>query len=132
MSELDTLIPPSRELILGGEAVTITPLKVGQLPALLRAITPFMQRLTSPEIDWLALLGEHGEALLSALAVVMNKPRAWVDALETDEALLLAATLIEVNADFFTQRVLPRLDGLFASVTPTMANPTPGSMPSNA
>ena len=130
MSDLDTLIPPSVELVIDGEPLTIQPLKVGQMPAFLRAITPVMQQLAGSEIDWLALFGQQGDDLLSAIAIAVGKPRAWVDDLAADEAILLAAKVIEVNADFFTRTVIPKLDGLFTQVKlpPVMAA---GSTPSS-
>ena len=85
----------------------------GVVGAFLRAISPVMQQLTTPEIDWLGMFGRHGDDLLTAVAIAVAKPRAWVDELAADEAILLAAKVIEVNADFFTRTVLPRLDGLF-------------------
>ena len=133
MSDLNTLIPQAVELTVGGETLAIKPLKVGQMPAFLRAISPVMQHLTRPEIDWLLLFGEHGNDLLSAIGVAVGKPRQWVDELAADEAILLAAKVIEVNADFFTRTVIPRLDGLFAqakNLAPTPA-PVSGSTPSN-
>ncbi len=116
MSDLETLIPQATELLVNGEQVAILPLKVGQMPAFLRAISPVMQQLTASDIDWLALLGEHGEALLSAIAIAVGKSRAWVDDLAADEAIVLAAKVIEVNADFFTRQVIPKLGGLFESL----------------
>jgi hypothetical protein len=130
MSDLDTLIPQSVELVIDGEPLAIKPLKVGQMPSFLRAITPVMQRLTGGEIDWLALFGERGDDLLSAIAIAVGKPRAWVDELAADEAILLAAKVLEVNADFFTRTVIPRIDGLFARVTAVQAKAA-GSTPSN-
>jgi hypothetical protein len=94
-----------------------------------------MQQLTAPEIDWLGLFGRHGEDLLTAVAIAVGKPRVWVDELAADEAILLAAKVIEVNADFFTRTVLPRLDGLFVQareVMPMPAAAVAGSMPSSA
>ena len=44
------------------------------------------------------------EALLSAIAIAVGKPRAWVDDLAADEAIVLAAKVIEVNADFLPSR----------------------------
>jgi hypothetical protein len=128
MNELDTLIPPVIELQVGGESLRLMPLKVGQLPAFLRAITPVLPQLSGPSINWLGLLGAHGDALLSAMAIAVNKPRAWVDDLAADEAILLAAKVIEVNADFFTRTVIPKLDGLFTAVKPVTE---PGSTPSS-
>lgn len=115
MSDLDTLVPQPVELLIHGEALRIQPLKVGQLPGFLRAITPVMQQISSADIDWLSLFGERGEDLLSAISIAVGKPRAWVDDLAADEAVLLAAKVIEVNADFFTRTVMPRLDGVLAT-----------------
>ena len=130
MSDLQTLIPQAMELVVKGEQLAILPLKVGQMPAFLRAVSPMLQHLTASDIDWLTLLGEHGEALLSAIAIAVGKPRAWVDDLAADEAIVLAAKVIEVNADFFTRQVIPKLGGLFESLqapTNTVAGLTPSS-----
>jgi hypothetical protein len=134
MNDLEKLIPQPVELTVGGETLAIKPLKVGQMPAFLRAISPIMQHLTRAEIDWLTLLGEHGDDLLSAIAIAVAKPRQWVDDLAADEAILLAAKVIEVNADFFTRTVLPKLDGLFTRAKGLVPAPMPasGSTPSSA
>lgn len=129
MSDLETLIPQAVELVIDGEPLAIKPLKVGQLPAFLRAITPVMREISGDGIDWLALFGEHGDDLLTAVSIAVGKPRAWVDALDADQAILLAAKVIEVNADFFTRTVMPRLDGLIAQ---TSAAATAGSTSSSA
>jgi hypothetical protein len=130
MSDLETLIPPGVQITVAGETLTLKPLKVGSLPAFLRAISPVMQSLTAPAIDWLALFGERGDGLLAAIAIAVGKPREWVDDLAADEAILLAAKVIEVNADFFTQTVIPKLDSLFAQMKQAPAQPS-GSTPSS-
>jgi hypothetical protein len=140
MTELESLMPQAVELNLQGETLAIRPLKVGQLPALLRAISPVMQSLVGDgsgrDIDWLGLFGERGDDLLSAIAIAVKKPRAWVDDLAADEAIVLAAKVIEVNADFFTRTVIPKLDSLFGRVglppglTP-LTTATAGSPPSS-
>ena len=131
MSDLDKLVPQAVEISLAGEIVAIKPLKIGQMPAFLRAITPVMQQLGSNGIDWLALFGEHGDDLLTAVSIAIGKPRAWVDALDADEAILVAAKVIEVNADFFTRTVMPRLNeqmsGLFEQASTATAGLTPSS-----
>lgn len=124
MDDLDKLIPQPAELAVGGEVLAIQPLKVGRLPAFLRAISPTLQQLNAPSIDWLGLFIGHGDDLLQAVAIAVDKPRAWVDVLAADEAILLAAKVVEVNADFFTRTVLPRLDGLFARVTQAASGST--------
>lgn len=131
MSDLDKLVPQAVEISLAGHVVAIKPLKIGQMPAFLRAITPVMQQLGGNGIDWLALFGEHGDDLLTAVSIAIGKPRAWVDALDADEAILVAAKVIEVNADFFTRTVMPRLNeqmgGLFEQASMATAGLTPSS-----
>ena len=130
MNDLEKLIPQAVELTVGGETLAIKPLKVGQMPAFLRAISPVMQHLTRSEIDWLALFGEHGDDLLSAIAIAVSKPRPWVEELAADEAIVLAAKVIEVNADFFTRTVIPKLDELFGQVKlPPIVKAVAGSTP---
>ena len=138
MTDLEKLIPQALELTVNGETLAIKPLKVGQMPAFLRTISPVLQHLSRTEIDWLTLFGERGDDLLSAIAIAVGKPRQWVDDLAADEAILLAAKVIEVNADFFTRTVMPKLDGLFthaknlAPVPAAPLSPASGSMPSSA
>lgn len=131
MSDMDKLVPQAVEISLAGEVVAIKPLKIGQMPAFLRAITPVMQQLGGNGIDWLALFGEHGDDLLTAVSIAIGKPRAWVDALDADEAILVAAKVIEVNADFFTRTVMPRLNeqmgGLFEQASTATAGLTSSS-----
>jgi hypothetical protein len=129
MIDLETLIPQAVELVIDGEPLAIKPLKVGQMPAFLRAITPVMQQIGGDGIDWLALFGERGDDLLTAVSIAVGKPRAWVDALDADQAILLAAKVIEVNADFFTRTVMPRLDELIAQTSAAVAVTTAGSTP---
>ena len=131
MSDLDKLVPQACEVTLAGETVSVKPLKVGQMPAFLRAITPVMQQISGDGIDWLALFGERGDDLLTAVSIAVGKPREWVDDLAADEAIVLAAKVIEVNADFFTRTVMPRLEDLFARTSATAAMATAGSTPSS-
>ena len=54
-----------------------------------------------------------------------------VESLELDEAVRLASAVLEVNADFFTRTVMPRLDGLIAQTSAAVAVTTAGSTPSS-
>ena len=114
MTDLEKLIPQDTLVQVADETIAISPLKVGQLPAFLRVISPVMAQLSQPQINWLALFGERGDDLLTAIGIAVKKPREWVDDLAADDALLLAAKVMEVNADFFTRTVIPKLDGLFS------------------
>ena len=97
--DLETIFPQGQILDIGGQRIEIRPLVLGELPAMLRAIRPFASEL-SAEPDWLALLAEHGEALLRALAIASHRSDDWVASLELDDAITLGAAVFEVNAIF--------------------------------
>lgn len=123
-SDLDVLVPQARLMEMAGQRLAISPLVVGELPAMLKAVRPFAEQLTG-EPDWLALLCDHGDALLAALALASRQPREWVNALALDDAITLAAAVFEVNADFFVRRVAPKVSTLAQSLSGRLAGATP-------
>ena len=130
-SDLEALVPQAQVLELAGLRLTISPLVVGELPAMLKAVRPFAEQLGS-DPDWLALLCDHGDALLTALALASRQPRDWVDALALDNAVTLAAAVFEVNADFFVRRVAPKVGDLAQGLNGQQSRRLAGSTPSLA
>ena len=125
------LPPVPVTLVIGGERLELTPLKVGDVPAFARAVQPVAASLSASP-DWLALLAEHGEAVIDAVAIASRRPPEWVTSLALDEAVRLAEAVFEVNADFFIQRVLPSLTEAATRVSQTLGARIPGAMPSSA
>ena len=125
------LPPVPVTLVIGGERLELTPLKVGDVPAFARAVQPVAASLSASP-DWLALLAEHGEAVIDAVAIASRRPPEWVTNLALDDAVRLAEAVFEVNADFFIQRVLPSLTEAATRVSQTMGVRIPGAMPSSA
>ena len=129
------LPPVPVTLVIGGERLELTPLKVGEIPAFARAVQPAVATLSaslSASPDWLALLAEHGEAVIDAVAIASRRPSEWVTSLALDDAVRLAEAVFEVNADFFIQRVLPSLTEAATRVSQTLGAKIPGAMPSSA
>ena len=114
-------------LVIGGERLDLTPLKVGDVPAFARAVQPVAASLSASP-DWLALLAEHGEAVIDAVAIASRRPPEWVTNLALDDAVRLAEAVFEVNADFFIQRVLPSLTEAATRVSQTLRARIPGAM----
>ena len=130
-SEPFAALPPVPvTLVIDGEALELTPLKVGELPAFARAVQPVAASLSASP-DWLALLAEHGEAVIEAVAIASRRPAEWVAGLGLDEAVRLAEAVFEVNADFFIQRVLPGLTEAAARIS-TLGSRIPGATHSSA
>ena len=118
-------------LVIGGERLELTPLKVGDVPAFARAVQPVAASLSASP-DWLALLALHGEAVIDAVAIASRRPPEWVSGLALDDAVRLAEAVFEVNADFFIQRVLPSLTDAATRVSQTLGAGVPGAMHSSA
>jgi len=133
MDDFDAFPPVPVTLDVGSDTLELTPIRVGEVPALLQAVRPFVGQL-SAEPDWFALLAEHGEDLLRAIAIASRRPPEWVAALALDDAVRLATAVFEVNADFFVQRLAPvvqqaavRVSGRLGGATPSTASSGPGT-----
>ena len=121
-------LPPVPEsLVIAGETLDITPLKVGELPVFARAVRPLAGRL-GPDPDWLRLLSDDGESVILALAIACRRPPEWVAGLALDDAIRLAEAVFGANADFFIRRVLPAITQLSTRIGQT----TPGATSSPA
>ena len=118
-SEIDVLFPDGKTLTIGGDEITIKPLTFGQIPKASKMIAPIVKALASAELggqslldlagNWVEIMAVGGEDLLSLIGWTIGKDRAWFDALGMDDGILLVKTVIEVNSDFFTKRVMPML-----------------------
>ena len=64
-------VPLSIEI--AGERIDLSPLKVGEVPAFARAVQPIAAGLSASP-DWLALLAEHGEAVIAVVAQRIDVP----------------------------------------------------------
>lgn len=111
-NSLDILVNTPTPLQFGTYSIEATPLTTGELPAVLAKIghlLPLLQAVHSAA-DVAALLADHGDALIEAAAIAARLPLDQVQALAPDECVELMFGLIEVNVDFFVQR-MTRLTG---------------------
>lgn len=125
------LPPVPLSIEIAGERIDLTPLKVGEVPAFARAVQPIAAGLSASP-DWLALLADHGEAVIAAIAIATRRPVVWVAGLDLDEAVRLAEAVFGVNADFFIRRLLPSVTQAAVRIGQTLESPTPGATPSSA
>lgn len=138
--DLDTLDPQPVVVRLKSVDREIRPVVAGNIPRLVRAVQPFVQKLFDLSDDVLqkpdqhaeeaitfvlGLVADHGEEMLEAISAATAVPRVEVNALELDEIVDLGLKAWEVNADFFTRRLGPLLAGR-AAMRPGRG-PTPSS-----
>ena len=129
------LPPVPVTLVIDGEPLDLTPIRVGELPAFARAVQPAVTTLSaslSGSPDWLMLMAEHGETVIEAVAIASRRPVDWVADLGLDEAVRLTEAVFEVNADFFIQRVLPGLTEAAARISQILGARSTGATQSSA
>lgn len=136
---LQVIEPTTQDVVVGNRTVTVRPLTLGKLPRFLRAVAPIVAALvgntsaSSPrdggqgsgelmagpespaiefnlsELELLNVYMANGEAINLALTIATDVTAAEIEAMELDVAVRLIKALIEVNKDFFSQRLLPLL-----------------------
>jgi hypothetical protein len=109
-AELQQLLGQPTLITIAGENLELKPITFGQLPAVLELVGPLLADLNRDGVDMVDLIMRHADRLLPLAALLTGRQREWIDALPLDEAAELIGTLIEINADFFARRVLPRLN----------------------
>ena len=115
MKDLEKIAPIPVRVDVGGERVSITPIKTRELPAMMRAVGPIMAEVQRGDI--MAALTANADALINAVSIGARLDRTWVDGLDIDDLVTLAGGVVESNADFFVRRVMPILAAAIESVT---------------
>ena len=121
------LPPVTNIIVINGENLELTPIRVGEIPAFAGAIRPILSSLSDSEPNWVAMISEHGNAVIDAVAIAARRSPEWVKDLELDDAVRLASKVFEVNADFFIQRLLPSITEAAAHIEARMPGLTQSS-----
>ena len=135
-SDLETLLPTAETVAISegsesSETITLTPFRWKQF----KEVTELVKGLSLPmkatevlepesgemvtvqEIDYLALVSNHGDVITKIIAIGAGKPEIWVNNLELTDIVPLAAGIIKVNKDFFFQRLAPKLRELVGKLS---------------
>ncbi|WP_126457882.1 hypothetical protein [Sulfuritortus calidifontis] len=109
---------------------TLEPVSVADLPAFLKAIEPIAAEIASGDI--MGALLRHADAVIEATAIGARVDRAWLGAQKPDVLVELASRVLEVNWDFFVQRVLPAINQAAERLARIVSGGTSGSPDSSA
>lgn len=128
---LELLYPSGKEVMVGGETLTVREFTFGQWPKATKMLHPVISALVSQGLfsvsdgelqlsaDWVtgivAVMSDGGESILDLCAYVTGKPRDFFDKVSLNEGVDLIRAIFEVNADFFKKRILPMLGNLTES-----------------
>jgi hypothetical protein len=113
--QLDAVLPREpRHIMVAGVDVTIHPITVIQIPALLdileglKSVPPLAK-----DRPLLPFLIRHAAVPLMAFTtLVTGRSQEWIGNLPLDEGMKLYGAVIEEHADFFVERLLPAVNAL--------------------
>lgn len=133
-NDTEFVAPVSKVLTVDGTSVTFTPLTMGEIPPVVRLVEPFLAELIygadlmdAPKM--VAMMGQHGEAVIQAVALAARQPLDWTEKRLPDRVCAMAMCAIEVNADFFS-KALPMLEKLLPALAPSLVEKLQAKPPS--
>jgi len=116
--ELNDLFPEGRRVEVRqrgskeADVFIIRPFTIGQLPRVLGAIRALLEAGSvdaEGNVNLLDAFTFGAEYAIDLVGIATGMPREYFDNLDLDQGVELLAAVVEVNADFFKQRVQPRL-----------------------
>ena len=122
-ADLLTLIPTSIPVLVckgtdKEETINISPFVWKQFREVAKLIQPIsFSTDEAGDLKLMELVSNYGEEVTDIICVAARKPREWVDELDLVDLLLLAATTMKVNRDFFSQTLAPQLRELAAKLS---------------
>ena len=128
---LDKLFPPeSRRLTVAGRDFAISPVRMGKLAAFSKAAMPIAGLVLTGR--YVEAITDHWDSARAAVAVATGAEPEWLDELEPTDFLRLVQAVVEVNGDFFVQRLTPLIVALQAQMAAVTAQIGAQSQPSSA
>lgn len=128
-SDLDKIIPQTNEVTVGGKTIEIKTMKVKQLSATIKAIQPFAAAFKAGQgqVDMADIVMNNTDNVVDLVHILTGESKEFIEELGIDELIIVFTRLVEVNLDFFIQKVLPLLSGAMGRLTvgmPSVAKPT--------
>lgn len=137
--DMTTMIPEQDEITVGDEKIEIRQIRVKQLTELTKVVSPIMSVLKevlkgSREKEDIkgalgVLLMTNPEEVLRVVSICVDRPVVWVEGLELDDFMKITLRVVEVNLDFFIQRLLPSVLGVLGRTVAKVQNAIPDFVP---
>jgi hypothetical protein len=110
--DLNTLLPLSRNVIVKSETLTIEPFLFRDIKKVSGYVAVFRDNMVQGEDGDASLLDiaiQHSEEILEVIGLATGRDAAWCDKLDVVSVLELLGAIIEVNLDFFSRLLFPRI-----------------------
>lgn len=107
--DLGVLEIPAVSVTAGGEEFIVKPMAARQLPQFIGFMRDIQPTITEHGLSAMSLIEHENERVGTLAASVVGKAPEWALDLDADEYLELVGAVVEMNADFFVQRLLPAM-----------------------
>lgn len=126
VQEIELLFPQGKEVMVGGEKLTIKPFTFGQFPKVLNCLKGVQDEVeeTSPEgvvkkrrLGMDELVSNYGDKVIELCTIATGRPASFFEKVEVDQGIDLLQAILEVNSDFFVKRLQPKILGVTSSLS---------------
>lgn len=111
-SDVEVVLPTPSTVEVDGEEVQIAEMRVKQLTQVIKLINPFVSSIVKEGkggLNVALLIMQYPDEIVDMVAVMVGKPREWVENLTSEKLVDIVTALIEVNLSFFIQKLLPSI-----------------------
>lgn len=120
--EVDLLFPTGKPITLNKKEVIVAPYGFGKFPkvmAVLGRLAEDVQAGSNKSDEELVkkLLQEGGEEVITLCMLAIDQDRKYFDTLPGDEGIELVQAILEVNRDFFTKRLQPKVMAIVSKLS---------------
>lgn len=116
MEDLQNLLGLGKMVTLSnGREQKMLPLKFRQFGLVSAILKRLKINVLEGDVDVMALVADHHEEVAEILHIALGWPLEEVQDLYLDDIATLTLAMIEVNGNFFSQRMLPALEKLKAA-----------------
>lgn len=110
------------DVTVADRSFTIEPVRVKNLPQFLAALEPVVREVAAGDV--IGAVTKHTAGMIEATAIGAGADREWLGEQDMEALAALAAAVVQVNADFFVQRVMPHIEGAARFLTDRIAAAT--------
>ncbi len=112
-----------------GRSFTIEPVRVKALPRFLAALEPVARDVAAGDV--ISALAKHSDGMIEATAIGAGADREWLGEQDAETLVTLASAVVQVNADFFVNRVMPHIEEAARFIADRIAPPARPMTPVN-
>lgn len=120
MSDLETMIPSEPPSVtVRGETVFITPIRVKQLSLVTKTLAGLGKMFDSKKSthqQMMMMAFENADQVAHLCCACLGKEADWMDDCDAEELVEVFGKVLEVNLDFFIQRVFPSVSRVTAAI----------------